>query len=57
MHIYRLILIHLSLSNIGKLAHCNSLNNQLANRYFHVGYLPWGLVGHTSVFGIVYIKT
>jgi len=52
MHIYRLILIHLSLSN-GAIWH-TVINNELADRYFHVGYLS--LVRHMSVFGIVYIK-
>ena len=39
MHIYRLILIHLSLSN-GAIWH-TVINNELADRYFHVGYLSW----------------
>jgi len=42
MHIYRLILIHLSLSNWA-IWH-TVINNELADIYF--------LVGHTSVFGI-----
>ena len=51
MHICRLILIHLSLSNWA-IWH-TVINNELADRYFHVGYLSWVI----SVFGIVYIKT
>ena len=53
MHIYRLILIYLSLSNWA-IWH-TVINNELADRYFHVGYSL--VVGHISVFGIVYIKT
>jgi len=37
MHIYRLILIHLSLSNWA-IWH-TVINNELADIYFHVGYL------------------
>ena len=39
MHIYKLILIHLSLSNWA-IWH-TVINNELADRYFHVGYLSW----------------
>ena len=39
MHIYRLILIHLSLSNWA--IWDTVINNELADRHFHVGYLSW----------------
>jgi len=39
MHIYRLILIHLSLSNWA-IWH-TVINNELADKYFNVGYLSW----------------
>jgi len=39
MHIYTLILIHLSLSNWA-IWH-TVINNELAHRYLHVGYLSW----------------
>jgi len=39
MHIYTLILIHLSLSNWA-IWH-TVINNELADRYFDVGYLSW----------------
>ena len=39
MHIYRLILIHLSLTNWA-IWH-TVINNILVDRYFHVGYLSW----------------
>jgi len=40
MHIYRLILIHLSLFSNWEIWH-SVINNELADRYFHVGYLSW----------------
>ena len=39
---------------IAHLTHC--INNELADRYFHVCYLSW-VIYDISVFGIVYIKT
>jgi len=39
MNIYRLILIHLSLSNWA--IWDTVINNELADIYFHVGYLSW----------------
>ena len=54
MHIYTLILIHLSLSNWA-MWH-TVIYNELADRYFHVDCRLL-VVGHISVFGIVCIKT
>jgi len=39
----------------GNLAHC--INNELADRYFHVCFFVVGHMNDISVFGIVYIKT